>query len=178
MTKEKTIAIMFTALLGMALVGAQLAHATNESPYKYGIEQGEDEWGSCSDVSGDGDCQTGLHDCDTSSSNMTNTAVCIVGYVDGWNQVCNQTLAKSWPNNEIICATTFGRAAMNDTIAGSANATGDPHQIVMPNHYDARAVWQNTTNDDLSVVGTSGHTECYKQIGGGDTCTATLGTHS
>jgi hypothetical protein len=140
--------------------------------------QGEGEWGSCSDVSGDGDCQTGLHDCDTSSSNMTNTAVCIVGYVDGWNHVCNQTLAKSWPNNEIICPTTFRRAAMNDTIAGSANATGDPHQIVMPNHYDARAVWQNTTNDGLSVVGTSGHTECYKQIGGGDTCTATIGTHS
>src|SRR5215831_325511 len=26
--------------------------------------------------------------------------------VNGWNDVCNQTMAKSWPNNEIICPIT------------------------------------------------------------------------
>jgi hypothetical protein len=45
---------------------------------------------------------------------------------------------------------TFGRAAMNDTVPGSANSTGNPHQIVAPWHYDARAIWQNTTNNGLS----------------------------
>ena len=38
MTKENTIAtIMLIALIGMVLVGAQLAHATNESSYTPGI---------------------------------------------------------------------------------------------------------------------------------------------
>ena len=74
---------------------------------------------------------------------MTNATACIDGYVNGWNHVCNHAVAKSWPDNEIICPMTFGRASMNDTVPGSMNATGNPHQILIPWHYDARAICES-----------------------------------
>jgi hypothetical protein len=47
MNSRNTIFIpLFSALVGL-LIGAQQAHATNESSYKYGFEQGKAEWGNC-----------------------------------------------------------------------------------------------------------------------------------
>lgn len=45
----------------LALVGGQLAHATNESDYRYGYQGGQGEWVSCALIDGEGDC-THAHD--------------------------------------------------------------------------------------------------------------------
>lgn len=85
------------------------------------------------------------------SAPLSNQTACIDGYVNGWDHVCDHKIARSWPNNEIICPMTFGRASMNDTIPGSDTPNGNPHQIRGPWHYDARVVWQNTTNNGLPM---------------------------
>jgi hypothetical protein len=149
-------------LLGLAiaaLVGIffyQVAYGSNESSYKWGFIQGKSEWSGCSDA--DGNCATGLNDCQSlsysvynyttgyynavpNSAPLSNHTACIDGYVNGWNHVCDHKIARSWPNIEIICPMTFGRAAMNDTIPGSSSSTGW--------HYDARNIWQNTTDNGL-----------------------------
>ena len=83
--------------------------------------------------------------------------------VNGWNDVCNQTMAKSWPNNEIICPITHGRALMNTT---DGSSSGHPHEIPTTWHVDARAVWQNTTNDGQPMSqGNKNFTQCFNARG-------------
>jgi carbonic anhydrase len=48
-------------LVSLMLIGAEQAHATNESSYKYGYEQGKGEWGNCQNF--DADCSIALDDC-------------------------------------------------------------------------------------------------------------------
>ncbi|MGB6533814.1 MAG: hypothetical protein WBF33_37505, partial [Candidatus Nitrosopolaris sp.] len=53
---------------------------------------------------------TGYYNTIPNSAPLSNQTACIDGYVNGWNHVCDHKIARSWPNNEIICPMTFGRA--------------------------------------------------------------------
>jgi hypothetical protein len=114
MNSRSTIPLVL-ALVGL-LIGAQQAHATNESSYKYGYEQGKGEWGDCQIF--DADCSIALDDCHSpvdiavkyakpqimgeTVNNyfyvkrydiVTNQTACIHGYIHAWNKVCDPVKA-------------------------------------------------------------------------------------
>jgi hypothetical protein len=164
------------------VIPTALQRTATDASYKWGFIQGKSEWGSCSDA--DGDCQTGLTDCQSpsytvynyttgyynavpNSAPLSNHTACIDGYVNGWNHVCDHKIARSWPNNEIICPMTFGRAAMNTT---DGSSSGHPNEISTTWHVDARAVWQNTTNDGQPMLQGKKFTQCFAANGIGNRC--------
>jgi len=160
------------------VIPTALQRTATDASYKWGFKNGKSEWVDCSDA--DGDCQTGLADCAAiyysvynyttgyysqvpNTAPVYNQTACIDGWVNGWNHVCNQTMAKSWPNNEIICPITHGRALMNTT---DGSSSGHPHEIPTTWHVDARAVWQNTTNDGQPMSqGNKNFTQCFNARG-------------
>ena len=164
------------------VIPTALQRTATDASYKWGFNQGKSEWSSCSDA--DGDCQTGLTDCQSpsysvynyttgyynavpNSAPLSNKTACIDGYVNGLNHVCDQTMARSWPNNEIICPMTHGRALMNTT---DGSSSGHPNEIPTTWHVDARAVWQNTTNDGQPISQGKKFTQCFVANGIGNRC--------
>jgi len=89
-----TIATIFIVLV-LSLVGrTQLAQATNESSYKYGLFRGFDDFndgahdGSSSGPPGGidiGYCNTAGHNADP---HVTNSTACKDGYLAGWEHWC------------------------------------------------------------------------------------------
>lgn len=106
-----TLTLMLT-LVGSTVVATaiakQLAHATNESSYKFGFQQGKTQYSQCT-YRGDEDepCDSGYSSCTGTWNNaitiVTNVTTCIDGYIHAWNHVCNPAQAKTWPNNEVPC---------------------------------------------------------------------------
>jgi hypothetical protein len=97
--------------LVLALVGSisvvGIAHATNESSYKYGYFGGKSEWDSCAHTDGEGDCTAAFDYCanpttwangtvayNVGQSDPTNITACIHGYVHAWNHFCDPVVAK------------------------------------------------------------------------------------
>ncbi len=158
MSKSSMIAL--TLAVGFVLT-AQTAFATNESSYQYGYKQGKYGWADCTDF--DADCSTGLDHCNSAvqpvgsmltpqsqkvhNSNenvMTNKTACVHGYISGSNDVCNQTQARSWPNNEVTCPTTWKIETLS-TVTGHTYArnstTGQPiMDLPLQNSVDKRAI--------------------------------------
>lgn len=102
------VAIML--ILGM-LGGTtmQLAHATNESSYKWGYEQGKNEWFTCD---AGGSCVTAVEDCHASptapatspaNTQVTNETACVHGFIHAFNRYCKPTEAGEYPS----CPTTW-----------------------------------------------------------------------
>jgi hypothetical protein len=56
------------------MIPTALQRTATDASYKYGFIQGKSEWGSCSDA--DGDCQTGLTDCQSPSYTVYNYMLC------------------------------------------------------------------------------------------------------
>ena len=159
MNKQVNV-ILLTLAVGFVLT-VQTAFATNESSYQYGYKQGKYGWADCTDF--DADCSTGLDHCNSAvqpvgsmltpqsqkvhNSNenvMTNKTACVHGYINGWNDVCNQTQARSWPNNEVTCPTTWKIETLT-TVTGHDYArnstTGQPIiDLTLQNTVDKRAL--------------------------------------
>jgi hypothetical protein len=107
--KIRIVTFMVVAFpLFYMMVGAQIAHADNESSYKHGYQEGKSEWHSCASTDGEGDCSTAHDSCVNTvyyRDNITgqfdipyhwevapgvdNVTACIHGYVHSWNKVCD-----------------------------------------------------------------------------------------
>jgi hypothetical protein len=110
----KQMIVYVTMCACIALVGStQLAHATNESDYKWGYEHGKNEWFSC-DVGGD--CHNAVEDCHASAATpassppntqVTNETACVHGFIHAHNRYCNHIEAREQPDMHISCPTTW-----------------------------------------------------------------------
>jgi hypothetical protein len=164
------IKILVFAVVAIILPTAGIAshvYGTNESSYKYGYQNGKDEWTNCTDF--DADCNDGLSDCQspviTYDKNMTtgyqdieikhynimtNQTACIDGYVHAWNHVCKQPQAK---DNSVHCPTTFADESNNDTLS-TPPTTGLPKgTTIIPAHVDKRAGYNATGENTSGTVG-------------------------
>jgi hypothetical protein len=110
----------------------QLAHATNESSYKYGFQGGKSEWQSCAHTDGEGDCTAAGDFCaspyavyNTTSPHgielyghtpqVTNITACIHGYVYAWNNICNPVTAKK--QDIMSCPLTRNDIAISNVLS-------------------------------------------------------------
>ena len=156
-------------------------------------------WDDCTDF--DADCSTGLDHCNASvqpfgsmltpqsqkvhNSNenvMTNKTACVHGYISGWNDVCNQTQARSWPNNEVTCPTTWKIETLT-TVTGHDYArnstTGKPiMDLPLQNTVDKRAIiyyiYHHQKAGPGFFVGPDGSTTVSAGIGSGSNGNATV----
>lgn len=137
MNSTNSIVITIALALALLAVGAQQAHATNESSYKYGYKQGKYEWTDC--TTPEADCSIALDDCHSpvdiavkyakpqimgeTVNNyyyvkrydiVTNQTACIHGYINAWNKVCNQSAAD---DNGVLCPTTFALETANTAVS-------------------------------------------------------------
>ena len=195
MSRSSMIAL--TLAVGFVLT-AQTAFATNESSYQYGYKQGKYGWVDCTDF--DADCSTGLDHCNAAiqpvgsmltpqsqkthnsdSDIMTNKTACVHGYVHGWNDVCNQTQARSWPNNEVTCPTTWKIETLT-TVTGHKyvlNSTTNQPIMDLPlqNSVDKRAMIYYIRHHQKAgpgfFVGPDGTTTVRSLIGSGSNGNAT-----
>ena len=106
---------------------------------------------------------------------MTNKTACVHGYISGWNDVCNQTQARSWPNNEVTCPTTWKIETLT-TVTGHDYArnstTGKPiMDLPLQNTVDKRAIiyyiYHHQKAGPGFFVGPDGTTTVRSLIGAG-----------
>ena len=124
-------------LLAVLSLGAQLAHATNESSYQYGFKMADFARGSgCDDT--DGDCEpSAVSNCNTQSANVTNQTACVDGFVNGWRSQCMSDLK--------LCAIQVlegvfpghvedGKTMPTCYAKWDGNTEGDVNTLVLPTH--------------------------------------------
>jgi hypothetical protein len=66
MKQKMYLMIAVVVAVGLAMVGSQLAYATNEDDYKVGIELGKRDWNTCQTP--DGDCENANESCSVGGS--------------------------------------------------------------------------------------------------------------
>jgi hypothetical protein len=96
----KIVHIIPLVLVLVDLVGAQYAHATNESSYKYGYKDGYDTYNGCGGDTADCDWPdnfAAVHDCErgANDNNVTNSTACFDGFINGWKHWCNDVDPKT-----------------------------------------------------------------------------------
>ncbi|MGC2572829.1 MAG: hypothetical protein WA364_15065 [Candidatus Nitrosopolaris sp.] len=97
-------------LMGSISVGVGIAHATNESSYKFGYQQGKLNWSGCTDpgdkygntkscvpagdvcsqpiIGAQYDSAVG-YDMQVVVGHIDNATACMHGYIHAWNHVCD-----------------------------------------------------------------------------------------
>lgn len=82
--------VLLLPLLLLVAITPAVAHATNESSYRYGFKQGEVIYHICITDFGD-KCLDGTQVC---LGHVDNQTACIDGYVNGWDHVCDPIKVK------------------------------------------------------------------------------------